>query len=400
MTRTKWYRTLLILVAVLYLFSYGSNVASSYYAQSSHDYGLGIFSIWDGLIIAWLIWRIMKERMNVEGLIAPILLFISQLLVFFLPPFSSTNPFNLSFILTFTCIICVFLLIKNVEFKSLLDLWKSEDGWKSSIAYIGTLYSCINLSGRFWTVSIDTSSSMFSVLMYFTVIDLIYLLLLNIMITSKNEVYLKISSILLILNRLAQVVLYYSIASSISFSSTWLFSLLLSVYLACRVFGVFTKLAERLEPKVQSAVEGVSLESSLEGEKPILQDDEGDDKQLEGSINDSKRGVVFNSSWLWSALIIAIGHLVLALLPILVGNPMWLLVLFVGSIHYICFIIATILLLIGMKKGSKSLVNLVCILFFVSMIGTLDSYWIMPNILSITLGVLVAIGSRYPQNYN
>ena len=55
--------------------------------------------------------------------------------------------------------------------------------------------------------------------------------------------------------------------------------------------------------------------------------------------------------------------------------------------------IATILLFIGMRKGSKGLLNAAAILFVISIIGTPDPYWMGPNILSFILGVLVFIGT-------
>ena len=59
----------------------------------------------------------------------------------------------------------------------------------------------------------------------------------------------------------------------------------------------------------------------------------------------------------------------------------------------ISFVIATILLFIGMRKGSKGLLNTAAILFVISIIGTPDTYWIGPNSLSFILGVLVFIGA-------
>ena len=54
----------------------------------------------------------------------------------------------------------------------------------------------------------------------------------------------------------------------------------------------------------------------------------------------------------------------------ILGNPMYLLILYIGAIHYICFMIATILLFIGMRKGSKGLLNAAAISFVISIIGT------------------------------
>lgn len=92
MSRKKWYGILLILEAILYLVSYGSSLVESYNAQNLNgDIPLittsSIFSIWNGMIICWVIWRIMKQRLNVEGLIAVLLLSIIQLLMLVLPSF-------------------------------------------------------------------------------------------------------------------------------------------------------------------------------------------------------------------------------------------------------------------------------------------------------------------------
>ena len=140
MSRKKWYGILLILEAILYLVSYGSSLVESYNVQNLNGNTplittSSIFSIWNGMIICWVTWRIMKQRLNVEGLIAVLLLSITQLLMFVLPPFSPTNLMNISFVLNIICLIWICLLIKNIEMRELLNNWKSKDGWKSSIAY-------------------------------------------------------------------------------------------------------------------------------------------------------------------------------------------------------------------------------------------------------------------------
>ena len=132
MSRKKWYGILLILEAILYLVSYGSSIVVNYSSQNLNGNTplittSSIFSIWNGMIICWVIWRIMKQRLNVEGLIAVLLLSITQLLMYFLPPFSLTNLMNISFVLNIICLIWICLLIKNVEMRELLNNWKSKD---------------------------------------------------------------------------------------------------------------------------------------------------------------------------------------------------------------------------------------------------------------------------------
>ena len=400
MSRKKWYGILLILEAILYLVSYGSSLVESYNAQNLNGNtplfnASSIFSIWNGMIICWLIWRIMKQRLNVEGLIAVLLLSITQLLMFFLPPFSLTNLMNISFVLNIICLIWICLLIKNVEMRELLNNWKSKDGWKSSIAYLVLFVASTNISPLFILIGMDRTSDIYAFTLRYILMELIILLLINVMITSTSEKLQKVFSLLLILSSLVVIGAVYSFISRISFYG--LFYLLLSIYIACRVFGLLEKVADGWEFKVK-VQDLSSIETKPEMEYPQVEGDIDVHDQLNADIqsnNDkenSPKRIILHSSWLWSALIIVVCHLGIMIFPLFLGNPMYLLILYIGAIHYICFMIATILLFIGMRKGSKGLLNAAAISFIISIIGTLDPYWTGPNILSLVLGVLVFIG--------
>ena len=401
MSRKKWYCILLILEAILYLVSYGSSLVESYNAQNLNGNtplfnASSIFSIWNGMIICWLIWRIMKQRLNVEGLIAVLLLSITQLLMFFLPPFSLTNLMNISFVLNIICLIWIWLLIKNVEMRELLNDWKSKDGWKSTIAYLVLFVASTNISPLFILIGMDRTSDIYAFTLRYIVMELMFLLLINVMITSTSDKLQKVFSLLIILSSLVEIGVVYSFISRISFYG--LFYLLLSIYIVCRVFGLFDKVADSWESKLK--VQDVSsIETKPEMEYPQVEGEIDVNDQLNAEIrsnNDkenSPKRIILQSSWLWSALIIAVCHLGIMIFPLFLGNPMYLLILYIGAIHYICFMIATILLFIGMRKGSKGLLNAAAILFVISIIGTPDTYWIGPNILSFILGVLVFIGT-------
>lgn len=401
MSRKKWYYILLILEAILYLVSYGSSLVESYNAQNLNENvplfnASSIFSIWNGMIICWLIWRIMQQRLNVEGLIAVLLLSITQLLMFFLPPFSLTNLMNISFVLNIICLIWICLLIKNVEMRELLNDWKSKDGWKSSIAYLVLFVASTNISPLFILFGMDRTSVIYAFTLQYTVMELMFLLLINVMITITSDKLQKVFSLLLILSSLVEIGVVYSFISRISFYG--LFYLLLSIYIVCRVFGLLEKVADSWESKVK--VQDVSsIETKPEMESPQVEGeiDVNDQLNTEKPLNTDEENlpkrIILQSSWLWSALIIAVCHLGIMIFPLFLGNPMYLLILYIGAIHYICFMIATILLFIGMRKGSKGLLNASAVLFIVSIIGTLDPYWTGPNILSLVLGVLVFIGT-------
>lgn len=401
MSRKKWYCILLILEAILYLVSYGSSLVVSYSSRNLNGNtplftASSIFSIWNGMIICWVIWRIMKQRLNVEGLIAVLLLSITQLLMFFLPPFSPTNLLNISFVLNIICLIWIWLLIKNVEMRELLNNWKSKDSWKSSIAYLVLFVASTNISPLFILIGMDRTSDIYAFTLRYTVMELMFILLINVMITSTSEKLQKVFSLLIILSSLVEIGVVYSFISRISFYG--LFYLLLSIYIVCRVFGLFDKVADSWESKVK-VQDLSSIETKPEMEYPLVEGEIDVNDQLNAEIrsnNDkenSPKRIILQSSWLWSALIIAVCHLGIMIFPLFLGNPMYLLILYIGAIHYICFMIATILLFIGMRKGSKGLLNAAAILFVISIIGTPDTYWIGPNILSFILGVLVFIGT-------
>ena len=408
MSRKKWYCILLILEAILYLVSYGSSLVESYNAQNLNGNTplittSSIFSIWNGMIICWIIWRIMKQRLNVEGLLGVLLLSITQLLMFFLPPFSPTNLMDISFMLNIICLIWICMLIKNIEMRELLNNWKSKDGWKSSIAYLALFIASTNISPLFILIGMDRTSDIYAFTLRYTVMELMFLLLINVMITSTSDKLQKVFSLLIVLSSLVEIGVVYSFISRISFYS--LFYLLLSIYIVCRVFGLFEKVADSWESKVK--VQDVSsIETKPEMEYPQVEGEIDVNDQLNAEIrsnNDkenSPKRIILQSSWLWSALIIAVCHLGIMIFPLFLGNPIYLLILYIGAIHYICFMIATILLFIGMRKGSKGLLNVAAFLFVISIIGTLDPYWTGPNILSLVLGVLVFIGGIFPKNLN
>lgn len=401
MSRKKWYCILLILEAILYLVSYGSSLVESYNAQNLNGNTplittSSIFSIWNGMIICWVVWRIMKQRLNVEGLLGVLLLSITQLLMFFLPPFSPTNLMDISFMLNIICLIWICMLIKNVEMRELLNNWKSKDGWKSSIAYLALFIASTNISPLFILIGMDRTSDIYAFTLRYTVMELMFLLLINVMITSTSDKLQKVFSLLIVLSSLVEIGVVYSFISRISFYS--LFYLLLSIYIVCRVFGLFEKVADSWESKVK-VQDLSSIETKPEMEYPQVEGEIDVNDQLNAEIrsnNDkenSPKRIILQSSWLWSALIIAVCHLGIMIFPLFLGNPMYLLILYIGAIHYICFMIATISLFIGMRKGSKGLLNAAAILFVISIIGTPDTYWIGPNILSFILGVLVFIGT-------
>lgn len=287
--------------------------------------------------------------------------------------------------------------------RELLNNWKSKDSWKSSIAYLVLFVASTNISPLFILIGMDRTSDIYAFTLRYSVMELMFLLLINVMITSTSDKLQKVFSLLLILSSLVEIGIVYSFISRISFYG--LFYLLLSIYIVCRVFGLLEKVADGWESKVK-----VQDLSSIDT-KPEMADSQVEgDIDVNGQLNaeirsnndkeNSPKRIIFQSSWLWSALIIAVCHLGIMIFPLFLGNPMYLLILYIGALHYICFMIATFILFIAMRNGNVGLLNTSAVLFIVSIIGTLDPYWTGPNILSLVLGVLVFIGGIFPKNLN
>lgn len=156
---------------------------------------------------------------------------------------------NISFVLNIICLIWICLLIKNVEMRELLNNWKSKDGWKSSIAYLVLFVSSTNISPLFILIGMDRTSDIYAFTLRYILMELMFLLLINAMITSTSEKLQKVFSLLLILSSLVVISAVYSFISRISFYG--LFYLLLSIYIACRVFSLLEKVAVSWESKVK-----------------------------------------------------------------------------------------------------------------------------------------------------
>ena len=117
---------------------------------------------------------------------------------------------NISFVLNIICLIWICLLKKNVEMRELLNNWKSKDGWKSSIAYLVLFVASTNISPLFILIGMDRTSDIYAFTLRYSVMELMFLLLINVMITSTSEKLQKVFSLLLILSSLVVIDLVLS----------------------------------------------------------------------------------------------------------------------------------------------------------------------------------------------
>ena len=86
--------------------------------------------------------------------------------------------------------------------RELLNNWKSKDGWKSSIAYLVLFVAPTNISPLFILFGMDRTSVIYAFTLRYTVMELMFLLLINVMITSTSDKLQKVFSLLIILSSL------------------------------------------------------------------------------------------------------------------------------------------------------------------------------------------------------
>ena len=232
----------------------------------------------------------------------------------------------------------------------------------------------------------DRTSDIYAFTLRYIVMELMFLLLINVMITNTSEKLQKVFSLLLILSSLVEIGAVYSFITRISFYG--LFYLLLSIYIALSCFGLFEKVADSWESKVKvQDLSSIETKSEMENSQVEGEIDVNDQLNAEIRSNNDKENspkrIILQSSWLWSALIIAVCHLGIMIFPLFLGNPMYLLILYIGAIHYICFMIATFILFIAMRNGNVGPLKYISRLIYCFHHRYARSLLTGPNILSL-----------------
>ena len=336
--------------------------------------------------ICWFLWKIQERKLNVEGLVGlaifSFIQFVHSLILFYLSP-------NRSFVLASLfgiCFLSTFMLLRKVELKQLLVSWKSRRSWQTGTCFLGLAIATFELS----TNSLNFAVPSYVIIQYFLAFafDAAFVLVFLILMTKEDVKSLKFYSMILLLLCSAEIIGHFVLPYYLS--STVLFYLILSIYQVSRINGVFDKfalegLAENGSEEVRETSEIERLKSDDTGDEVITESSEESEYKAD-SDNDPKV-LLLNSPWLLTSLTIAVLSFSFLFLTLMSAGSYAILYLAFTFIFHGLYLVATILLWLGIKSGRTGFLTVAMILFVLSVFGTRSP-------ISILLVILIWIGSQ------
>lgn len=384
MSRKTWYQGLIYLVVFLYISTVW--IAGSENGSGSLEPLSLLFDIPKYGFICWFLWKIQERKLNVEGLVGLAILsfsqFIHSLLLFYLSPNKSIILASLFGI----CFLSTSMLLRKVELKQLLVSWKTRRSWQTGTCFLGLALATFELS----TNSLYFAVPSYVIIQYFLAFafNVAVVLLFLLLMTKEDLRSLKLYSTILLLLCSVKTIGY--LVQPYDLSSTVIFYLLLSIYQVCRVNGVFDQyaiegLAENGSEEVSETSEIKRLKSDDTGDEVITESPEQSECQAD-SDNDPK-GLSLNSPWLWTSLAIAVLSLSFLFLALMSAGSYAILYLAFTFLFHGLYLIATILLWLGMKRGRTRFLSAAMVFFGLSV-------FVSRSPVSILLVILIWIGSR------
>ena len=173
-------------------------------------------------------------------------------------------------------------------------------------------------------------------------------------------------------------------------SFTAIFYLLLSIYQVCRINGIFDKYAQKWVTENQWDMSDECTESEIIKSNHITEkerEENHEQSEYQAAADSCQKAVALNSPWLWTALAMAVLCLSLLFSGLLGAGNFAILYLAFTFIFHGLYILATILLWIGMRSGRTAFLMVSMILFLLSSL-------LSRNPVSILLVILIWIGSR------
>ena len=316
------------------------------------------------LILVWFVFMLMKDKRKVEGILAVLAFQICQLVTYFIIPASIFKPWLVSPVLTVICLIWLVIMIMKVELPTLLASFKSPSAWQSSVPLIGLGMIAVVWATHYLKITIKDISGIFYIL--YPVLECASIFLFLTLMTEINRKKLRISSILIIVISLLELVYGFLVDHIITDVSLLL--LVVSSYLVYRTNGNTLTLVEKWQKKY-----GFELkENDLLVEKrtkPVIE------KRKIYDYAESQRQLnpqILHSPWLWTAFILSLRDLVVNLTsviyyPIDESNPL------AGIGWFMYFIMMTPLIIIptvmfprAISTANKNRLYVVAGLFIVS----------------------------------
>ena len=315
-------------------------------------------------ILIWFVFRLMKDKRKVEGILAVFAFHICQLVTYFIVPASIFKPWSVSPVLTVICLIWLVIMMKKTELPMLLASFKSPSAWQSSVPLLGLGMVAVMWATHYVKITTKDISGIFYIL--YPVLECASIFLFLTLMTEINRKKLRISSILIIVISLLELVYGFLVDHIITDVS--LFLLVVSSYLVYRTNGNTSTLVEKWQQKYGFEVRKDNLLVEKKT-KPVIE------KRKIYDYAESQRQLnplSLHSPWLWTAFILALRNLVINLTPVFYypiddSNPL------AGIGWFMYFIVMTPLIIIptvmlprAIGTADKSRLYIVAALFFMS----------------------------------
>ena len=315
-------------------------------------------------ILIWFVFRLMKDKRKVEGILAVFAFHICQLVTYFIVPASIFKPWSVSPVLTVICLIWLVIMIKKTELPTLLASFKSPSAWQSSVPLLGLGMVAVMWATHYVKITTKDISGIFYIL--YPVLECASIFLFLTLMTEINRKKLRISSILIIVISLLELVYGFLVDHIITDVS--LFLLVVSSYLVYRTNGNTSTLVEKWQQKYGFEVRKDNLLVEKKT-KPVIE------KRKIYDYAESQRQLnplSLHSPWLWTAFILALRNLVINLTPVFYypiddSNPL------AGIGWFMYFIVMTPLIIIptvmlprAISIANKNRLYVVAGLFIVS----------------------------------
>ncbi|WP_238799467.1 hypothetical protein [Streptococcus salivarius] len=207
------------------------------------------------LFLVWFVFRLMKDKRKVEGILAVFAFHICQLVNYFIIPTSIFKPWLVSPVLTVICLIWLVIMIKKTELPTLLASFKSSSAWQSSVPLLGLGMIAVVWATHYLKITIKDISGIFYLL--YPILECASIFLFLTLMTEINQKKLRISSILLIAISLLELIYGFLVDHIIT--DVTLFLLAVSSYLVYRTNGNTSTLVETWQQKYGFEVSKESL---------------------------------------------------------------------------------------------------------------------------------------------
>ena len=326
------------------------------------------------LFLVWFVFRLMKDKRKVEGILAVLAFHICQLVTYFIIPASIFKPWLVSPVLTVICLIWLVIMIKKTELPTLLASFKSPSAWQSSVPLLGLGMVAVMWATHYVKITTKDISGIFYIL--YPVLECASIFLFLTLMTETIQKKLRISSILIAVVSLLELIYGFLVDHIIT--DVTLFLLAVSFYLVYRTNGNTSTLVETWQQKYGFEVreDDLLVEKMT---KPVVEErkiydyaDNPEHKNHDYTTNQKQSNLAPDSIWLWTAFILALRDLVVNLTsviyyPIDESNPL------AGIGWFMYFIMMTPLIIIptmmlprAISTDNKNRLYVVAGLFIVS----------------------------------